>query len=31
MKAFQDWWTKIERRITVDPTFLEREDPGASG
>ncbi|KAL4919841.1 hypothetical protein BDW62DRAFT_178586 [Aspergillus aurantiobrunneus] len=31
MKAFQDWWTKFERRVTVDPTFLEREDPGASG
>lgn len=31
MKAFQDWWTKFERRITVDPTFLEKEDPGASG
>ncbi|KAL4948182.1 hypothetical protein BDW69DRAFT_97926 [Aspergillus filifer] len=31
LKAFQDWWTKFERRVTVDPTFLEREDPRASG
>ncbi|KAL4779199.1 hypothetical protein BJX76DRAFT_341373 [Aspergillus varians] len=31
LKAFQDWWTKFERRVAVDPTFLEREDPGASG
>ncbi|KAL2862325.1 OPI10 family protein [Aspergillus lucknowensis] len=31
LKAFQDWWTKFERRVNVDPTFLEREDPRASG
>ncbi|KAL5002027.1 hypothetical protein BDV10DRAFT_129352 [Aspergillus recurvatus] len=31
LKAFHDWWTKFERRINVDPTFLEREDPRASG
>ncbi|KAL4887630.1 hypothetical protein BJY04DRAFT_176325 [Aspergillus karnatakaensis] len=27
LKAFQDWWTKFERRVNLDPTFLEREDP----
>ncbi|KAL9625257.1 MAG: hypothetical protein Q9160_000659 [Pyrenula sp. 1 TL-2023] len=26
LKAFQDWWTKFERRIENDPGFLERED-----
>ncbi|KAL2830863.1 hypothetical protein BDW59DRAFT_140896 [Aspergillus cavernicola] len=31
LKAFQDWWTKFERRVNMDPTFLEREDPNASG
>ncbi|KAI9375796.1 hypothetical protein BJX61DRAFT_79487 [Aspergillus egyptiacus] len=31
LKAFQDWWSKFERRVNVDPTFLEREDPRASG
>ncbi|KAL3473046.1 hypothetical protein BJX99DRAFT_202961 [Aspergillus californicus] len=31
LKAFQDWWTKFERRVDIDPTFLEREDPRASG
>ncbi|KAL4979541.1 hypothetical protein BDW66DRAFT_104058 [Aspergillus desertorum] len=31
LKAFHDWWTKFERRVNADPTFLEREDPGASG
>jgi protein Hikeshi len=24
LKAFQDWWTKFERRVTTDPGFLER-------
>lgn len=24
LKSFQDWWTKFERRIDVDPGFLER-------
>ncbi|MCJ1275810.1 hypothetical protein MMC21_003613 [Puttea exsequens] len=24
MKAFQDWWAKFERRIEIDPGFLER-------
>ncbi|KAH8705466.1 DUF775 domain protein [Talaromyces proteolyticus] len=27
LKSFRDWWTKFERRIDMDPTFLEREDP----
>ncbi|KAF7116833.1 hypothetical protein CNMCM5793_005414 [Aspergillus hiratsukae] len=31
LKSFQDWWAKFERRVDMDPTFLEREDPGASG
>ncbi|KAL2810731.1 hypothetical protein BJX63DRAFT_303866 [Aspergillus granulosus] len=31
LKAFQDWWTKFERRVNADPTFLEREDPRANG
>lgn len=26
LKSFRDWWTKFERRIEMDPTFLERED-----
>ncbi|KAJ5690357.1 hypothetical protein N7462_004749 [Penicillium macrosclerotiorum] len=30
LKSFQDWWTKFERRVTIDPTFLEREDPNAT-
>lgn len=25
LKAFQDWWTKFEKRITLDPSFLEKE------
>ncbi|KAJ5159914.1 uncharacterized protein N7482_006918 [Penicillium canariense] len=29
LKSFRDWWTKFERRIDMDPTFLEREDPNA--
>ena len=28
LKSFQDWWTKFERRIENDPTFLERDDAG---
>ncbi|EAW12978.1 OPI10 family protein [Aspergillus clavatus NRRL 1] len=31
LKSFQDWWAKFERRVDMDPTFLEREDPKASG
>lgn len=30
LKSFRDWWTKFERRIDVDPGFLEREDPTAN-
>lgn len=30
LKSFRDWWTKFERRIDNDPTFLEREDPNQS-
>jgi protein Hikeshi len=30
LKSFRDWWTKFERRIDMDPTFLEREDPSQS-
>lgn len=26
LKAFQDWWTKFERKIEVDPGFLERDE-----
>lgn len=29
LKSFQDWWTKFERRVTMDPSFLEKEDPNA--
>ncbi|KAH8425464.1 OPI10 family protein [Aspergillus melleus] len=31
LKSFRDWWAKFERKIDMDPTFLEREDPSASG
>lgn len=27
LKSFRDWWSKFERKIEMDPTFLEREDP----
>ena len=30
LKAFQDWWTKFERRIQNDPQFLEREEESSS-
>lgn len=26
LKAFQNWWTKFEKRIELDPTFLEKGD-----
>lgn len=26
LKSFQDWWTKFERRIENDPSFLERAE-----
>jgi hypothetical protein len=28
LKAFQDWWTKFERKVKLDPSFLEREQQG---
>ena len=30
LKAFQDWWTKFERRIQNDPQFLEREEESSN-
>ena len=26
LKSFRDWWTKFEKRIEMDPGFLERDD-----
>ncbi|KXS97089.1 hypothetical protein AC578_10794 [Pseudocercospora eumusae] len=26
LKAFQAWWEKFEKRVELDPSFLERED-----
>lgn len=26
LKSFRDWWTKFERRVEMDPGFLEREE-----
>lgn len=26
LKAFQDWWTKFEKKVELDPSFLEREE-----
>ncbi|OJJ50851.1 hypothetical protein ASPZODRAFT_54924 [Penicilliopsis zonata CBS 506.65] len=26
LKSFQDWWSKFERRVQMDPGFLEREE-----
>lgn len=31
LKSFRDWWSKFERKVEMDPSFLEREDPAASG
>ncbi|KAF9894693.1 hypothetical protein FE257_006583 [Aspergillus nanangensis] len=31
LKTFRDWWTKFERKVDMDPSFLEREDPAAQG
>ncbi|MCJ1316147.1 hypothetical protein MMC15_001467 [Xylographa vitiligo] len=28
LKSFQDWWKKFERRVEIDPGFLEREGDG---
>jgi hypothetical protein len=30
LKSFKDWWSKFERRIDMDPAFLERDDPTQS-
>lgn len=31
LKSFRDWWSKFERRVEMDPSFLEKEDPNAQG
>ena len=28
LKAFQDWWTKFEKKVELDPSFLERDEQG---
>ncbi|KAK0334417.1 hypothetical protein LTR57_015746 [Friedmanniomyces endolithicus] len=28
LKAFQDWWVKFEKKVELDPSFLEREEQG---
>jgi hypothetical protein len=28
LKSIKEWWTKFERRIENDPSFLERDDEG---
>ena len=28
LKAFRDWWTKFEKKVELDPSFLEREEQG---
>lgn len=25
LKAFQDWWVKFEKKVELDPSFLEKE------
>jgi hypothetical protein len=25
LKAFEEWWRKFERKVALDPSFLERE------
>lgn len=27
LKSFRDWWSKFERKVELDPSFLEREEP----
>ena len=29
MKTFQEWWKKFEKKVDMDPAFLERVDDGA--
>lgn len=28
LKAFQDWWMKFEKKVELDPSFLERDEQG---
>lgn len=28
LKAFEEWWKKFEKKVELDPSFLEREDGG---
>ncbi|KAI9667733.1 MAG: hypothetical protein M1821_000550 [Bathelium mastoideum] len=28
LRAFRDWWAKFEKRVELDPGFLEREESG---
>ena len=28
LRAFRDWWTKFEKKIELDPSFLERDEQG---
>jgi protein Hikeshi len=28
LKSFEEWWRKFERRVELDPGFLERDDQG---
>lgn len=25
MKAFQEWWKKFEKKVEIDPSFLEKD------
>ncbi len=28
LKAFEEWWKKFEKKVELDPSFLEREEQG---
>ena len=28
LKAFEEWWKKFEKKVDLDPSFLEREEQG---
>ncbi|KAK5118165.1 hypothetical protein LTR85_008145 [Meristemomyces frigidus] len=28
LRAFRDWWVKFEKKVELDPSFLEREEVG---
>lgn len=28
LKAFQEWWVKFEKKVELDPSFLERDEQG---